>query len=181
MRSTILNIDPSETVDFEVRRHPVGLIPIYGSGVFIIALLIGIALLARSSGLGADFPDFFKGAMFLMVVFAVSVLVAIGTYIAARIYRTNELIVTSENLVQILQTSLFSSAVSQLSLEKVQDVTAIKRGFFASVFNFGTIQVETAGETANFAFRLAKDPVVAAKQINEAHEKFIKKYGIDVI
>ena len=181
MKKTILDIDPSETVDFEVLRHPIGLIPIYATGVFMIASLLFIAMLANSGSFGDTFPEYFKGGLFLAFIFGLSILVAIGTYIAAKIYRTNELIVTSENLIQILQSSLFSTAVSQLSLEKVQDVTAIRSGFFASVFNFGTIQVETAGETANFSFRMAKDPVVAAKLINEAHEKFIKKYGIDVV
>lgn len=179
MRKKILDIDPSEVVELEVFRHPVGLVPIYAGGLLTIIVLVALPFVADR------FPELvpigFDSIWLTVVLFCLAILVAIFTEITARIYRSNELVVTNENLIQIIRTSLFHNTVSHLSLEKVQDVSVKQHGILSHIFNFGTIEVETAGEQANFSFKLAKDPQVNAKQINEAHERFLKRYGIDVI
>lgn len=184
VRNKILQVDPSETVEVEVFRHPVGLIPIIFTGgliFFIFAILSALFINGNitdgTESFGIAVPAV-AGAIFCLIL---SILTLVLTGIAAHIYRSNELVITNENLIQVIQTSLFSRKVSQLSLEKVQDVTVTQRGIAQSVLNYGTIFVETAGETANFGFSYAPDPNIAAKEINEAHERFIKKFGIDVV
>lgn len=183
MKERILELDPSEVVEFEIKRHPIGLVPIYATGVILTVLLLSLPIIVRFSGQASTINSIFGGTTSLIgiVALVVALLSAGATLVAAYVYKQNELVITSENLIQVLQFSLFNTKVSQLSLEKVQDVTASQNGIFARMFNYGTLYIETAGETANFGFPLAKDPMVSAKQINEAHERFIKKYGIDVV
>lgn len=181
MKQALLNIDPSEEVEFEVLRHNIGLVPIIATGVTVVGLLLSAPLFYRGDLFRDTFGSAVDSGWLVAILYAVAALVLIMTFVSVYIYRNNELVITNENLIQLQQTSLFNTAVSQLSLEKVQDVTAVQSGFFATMFNFGSIQVETAGEKANFSFNYARNPVIAAKQINEAHERFIKKYGIDVI
>jgi len=179
MKQKILDIDPSEEVELVVKRHSIGLIPIFGFGLLITVLFVGFSIFASTNDtiIPAQLPNVLI-SIFMVVLAGLTL---VGTLISARIYKTNELIVTNENLIQIIQTSLFSRKISQLSLEKVQDVTVTQQGMSQTMFNYGTIFIETAGETANFGFPYAKDPITAAKHVNEAHERFIKKFGIDVV
>jgi len=178
MRQAILDIDPSEVVELEIRRHPIGLVGIYSTGLLLIIAFLGLAVFLGATDLfGNNLPLGFA----YVFIGALSFLIMLATYISARVYGLNELIITNENLIQVIQTSLFNRKISQLSLEKVQDVSSTQSGVIQSVFNYGTIFIETAGEAANFGFRYARDPNISAKHINEAHERFIKKFGIDVV
>ena len=70
-------------------------------------------------------------------------------------------------------TYLFTRQVSQLNLAKVQDVSADQIGVFAHMFNYGTLEVETAGEAANFKFLYTPDAGRVSKLIIEAHQNYV--------
>ena len=91
-------------------------------------------------------------------------------------YRSNQLVVTNENIIQVLQFSLFNRQVSQLNLAKIQDVSVDQAGLIQLYFNFGTISIETAGEAYNFNFPFAEDPNKIAKIIIEAHEDYVRRH-----
>ena len=103
-------------------------------------------------------------------------LVSLFTYIASRVYQSNQLVVTNENIIQVLQFSLFNRQVSQLNLAKIQDVSVDQVGLVQLYFGYGTIEIETAGEAANFKFPYAEDPNRIAKMIIEAHEDYIRRH-----
>lgn len=54
-------------------------------------------------------------------------------------------IITSERIVDIDQKGLFTRKVSEIELEKVQNITHTVAGLFATMFNFGTVVVQSAG------------------------------------
>ena len=166
----ILAIDPDEEIIFEITRHPIGWMFILWTGILINALILfGIIFVALN---GELLEEFQRPAIFLLL--GMMLLAALITYIGVMIYRNNRLTVTSQNLVQQLQHSLVNRKISQLSLAKIQDVSVEQRGILATVFNYGKIDIETAGEEANFAFEFAVNPYENAKFIIEAHEQFIK-------
>lgn len=181
MKQRILDIDPSETVELEITRHPAGLIPIYATGSVVALLMLLAPWLLRHFSGAVDMDGIASTPILMIVGVVLAILSLAVTFIGAYVYRQNELVVTNENLIQVLQSNLFHKKISQLSLEKVQDVTATQKGVLQTMLNYGTIFIETAGETANFGFPYARDPHIAAKHINEAHERFLKKYGIDVV
>ena len=111
------------------------------------------------------------------VFIGVIALAVVGVMLAAKIYRSNELVITNESIIQVLQHSLFDRKVSQLNLARVQDVTFDQNGFLPTVLGFGTIKIETAGEAQNYNFPLTPDPTKVAKWINEAHEEYINLHG----
>jgi len=86
--------------------------------------------------------------LFALTVFLVSVLD----------FYYDLLIVTDQRLVDIDQQQLFYRKFSQLNLENVEDVNAVLQGFFQMTLNFGTIQVQTAGEQENFIIHNLKHP-----------------------
>lgn len=57
----------------------------------------------------------------------------------------NRFIITSERVVNIDQRGLFSRKVSEAELDKVQNITHSVNGVSATMFNFGTIIIQSAG------------------------------------
>lgn len=62
-------------------------------------------------------------------------------------------LLTNERIVRIEQQGTFNRVVSHLPLDRIQDVTVETRGIISTLFGYGTITVETAGEQENFVFR----------------------------
>ena len=167
----------NEEIIHEIHRHPAGLIPIFGVGAAVVVLMA--ILLVNLSSYSDTITKFIPIIAVFAVVGAVMLLAMLLTFVVVGIYNANELIVTTENLVQVLQKSLFNRLTSHLNLADVQDVTVDKRGIFAYIFNYGNLSIETAGEAANFIFKTAKDPELAARLIIEAHEQYMKLRGLE--
>lgn len=54
-------------------------------------------------------------------------------------------IITDQRIIDIDQRSAFSREVSETSLANIQDVTYKVEGILATTFNYGTVEVQTAG------------------------------------
>jgi uncharacterized membrane protein YdbT with pleckstrin-like domain len=115
-----------------------------------------------------------QSAILLAVALFVVGLVVLGLLVATVIYRQSHILITDKNITQVLQKGLFNRQMSQLSFANVEDVTSIKKGIFATMFNFGTLKIETAGEQEHFIFEYCPNPNEYAKQILEAREQFIE-------
>lgn len=84
-------------------------------------------------------------------------------------------IVTDRRIVNIEQKGLFSRAVSELELEKIQDITTDVRGIIPTFLNFGDLQVQTAAEQERFLFRSVPDPYNVKNLIMNLQKKFESK------
>ena len=67
-------------------------------------------------------------------------------------------IVTDQRIVNIEQNGLFAREVSELELEKIQDITTDVKGLIPTFLNFGDLQVQTAGKEEKFLFHNIPDP-----------------------
>ena len=81
------------------------------------------------------------------------------------LYYLNMQVVTNVRIVDITQKNLLNHEVSELRLERVQDVTAEIKGIFGTLLNFGHVYVQTAGEMERFEFDNVPDPEAVAKLI----------------
>jgi len=88
-------------------------------------------------------------------------------------------IVTKGHLINIRQDELFSRKVAEQSLLRVQDVSSKINGFFESIFHFGTVFVETAGEQPNFKMINIPNPTVVASTILKLHEELVENFNDD--
>jgi uncharacterized membrane protein YdbT with pleckstrin-like domain len=154
-------LDDKETIISQVSRHWIDLVPVVISSFVSLVVAIGIGYV---SGRYNDQLTFVPTGVLpiISLVFAllsISIL-TVGYYI----YRQNKLIITDMHLIQVVQRGLFSRSVSQLSMVRVQDVSAVRKGFFATMLDYGTIEVETAGEVDNFVFNVAPHPQQLADQ-----------------
>lgn len=94
-------------------------------------------------------------------------------------------VVTDERIVNIEQRGLFSRVISEQKLDRIQDVTAELQGILPTLFNYGTVYIQTAGEQVRFVFKQIPDPQGVAKKIikivdqnKHFHEVMAAKDGI---
>lgn len=168
----LLNLDPDERNIRSIRRHPISsvFIVIVGGFLFLLILLALFFGLKYSSDIGLDG----RQVIYTLSMTLLLALTGLFTWIAVFLDRDNQLIITNENIIQSLRFAVFSKQVSQLNLAKIQDVSVDQHGILPNMFNFGVIEIETAGETANFRFLHTPDPNVVAKLIIEAHEDYME-------
>jgi uncharacterized membrane protein YdbT with pleckstrin-like domain len=172
------HLTSEETLIFDVRRHPFGLFVIYVQ--FFIALGLSLVLIfallpSAIDALGVNRNDANAVAsLFGLIVVVFGFLFLI---LATRIYKGNQLIVSDKNVTQVLQVGLFDRKVSELSMGNIEDVTARQRGVFPTIFNYGLLTVETAGEQNNFIFPYCPNPNAYAKAILDARLQYMNRGG----
>jgi len=168
-------MQPGEQVICEITRHPIGLIANYiVSGFLLIFFAVAAVLAPRfaSDELRHNVSIWAGGSFVIVAAF-----IMLALYIMTKVYKGNCWIVTSDSLTQVTQVSLFSRQSSQLSLHNLEDVTVQQNGIIQSMFNYGTLRAETAGERSKFVFRYCPDPNARARDILMTRETFMAAGG----
>lgn len=165
-----------EEIILLIRRHYIALLPI----IAISALVYIIGLLALFI-LPVAVPALVSGFAYHIYVLLVSVLFLFNTIFLFNNWVLQYLhvaVLTSEHFVEINQTGLFSRKISEMALEKVQDVSASQKGLVHTMFNLGVVEVQTAGEAPNFVIQFVPDPNGVSQKIMETEEAYCKRNGI---
>ncbi|HWT55418.1 MAG TPA: PH domain-containing protein [Candidatus Microsaccharimonas sp.] len=163
-------MSPGEQIICNIKRHPIGLIGVYAMcGILLLVLFTVVGILPHfvTNLTTTDKMYAFVGAIGL------AALILLFAWVAIIVYNGNRWIVTSDSITQIQQTGLFQKQTSQLSLENLEDVTFEQKSLIQSLFNFGTLKVETAGEHSKFQFPFCPSPQKCAVEIIQAHEKYM--------
>lgn len=169
-------IQPGERILCVVMQHPFGIIFI--DIITIICLLFSlVAIIMLLPDMVARSSDKIYFIMALLIVTIVSV-VGLILLVSTAVYRRTKLTITDRNIIQILQSGIFVQKISQISLANVEDVTSEQKGIFPGMFNFGVLQIETAGEQHNFSFPFCPNPHRVAKIILDAKQHFLEVTGM---
>lgn len=121
------------------------------------------------------FPSINKGFSDNLYVLVNSLLFLFGTtnfFSSVAFYYLNVGIITNENIVQINQARFFSRQISELELDKIQDVSSSQKGIMQNFLNFGNIEVQTAGKLPNFSFTNVGNASENARKIMEMAEQY---------
>lgn len=170
----IEQIDDGEVEIADIRRHPIGLSLLYVQFIVAATLSLGLLVFFLPEVVGNSAgTNLFIGVLTLIM----SVLGIIFLILATRIYKGNQLIVTDQHVTEVQQIGLFNRRVSELSMANIEDVTANTHGFLSTMFNFGTLTVETANEQHNFVFRNCPNPNAYAKAIQDCRSAYLEKHG----
>lgn len=65
-------------------------------------------------------------------------------------YYLNIWIVTNKRLIAVTQHGFFFRTVASFRLERMQDIIVSVNGILATLLDFGTLEIQTAGEEKNF-------------------------------
>ncbi|HEX9679557.1 MAG TPA: PH domain-containing protein [Candidatus Saccharimonadales bacterium] len=174
--------DPAEKLITEIHRHSIGVLLLLFNAVFLILLVL--ALLFYSLRYKETFTDSYDiaagfdiGVLAVTIAVLLIILIIAGSAIAIYVYTNNYIIITDQKLILVSAKNLFARRVSQLSIGDVQDITVDQLSLLSRIFNYGTINIETAGEQAHFTFTMAEGPHECGKCIVDAHEQNLKLYG----
>jgi uncharacterized membrane protein YdbT with pleckstrin-like domain len=160
---------PGETTVFFLRRHPI----IFLGELVYVALLaavpVGIGLM-----LVRLWPNLLAGPMTRPAI----ILLASAYYLVVWLffigyfvdYYLDAWVLTTERIINVEQNGLFSRTISELDLSRTQDVTSEVKGILPSVFGFGYVYVQTAGERERFVFEQVPHPHEVRKRILELVE-----------
>lgn len=88
------------------------------------------------------------------------------------IWRRNKIVITDQHIVDIDQMGLFNRIVSTLRLEEIQDISASVKGPMQTVFQYGSIVIQTAGERENFLFDYVPNPYELEHYVLEIRKKY---------
>lgn len=169
--NTLTVLQPGESEICTIRRHPIGLLGVYGLCALIIVVTAVLAF-GLAPGIFSDNSSrqvILSGMLVLVIVAATCIVFAL---IATKVYWGNTWTLTTDSLTQVNQKSLFHRESSQLSLENLEDVSSEQNGILPRIFNFGLLRVETAGERSKFMFPFCPNPNYYAAQILSAREAF---------
>jgi len=165
-------LESGENIITIVQRSVIGLIGIYMIAIVAAAAIFSLVIVLSPDTFNTDSPEI--SPMLSAIIVVGAVLLVLILFTATYIYRQSRLLITDRSLVQILQKSLFIRKISRLSMADVEDVSTEQRGILASIFGYGTLTVQTAGEMDNFIFTYCPLPQKYADQIIEARQKFIE-------
>ncbi|MFA5133392.1 MAG: PH domain-containing protein [Patescibacteria group bacterium] len=80
-------------------------------------------------------------------------------------------VITNDRLLNIEQNGTFARIISELDLYKIQDATSEVKGILASLFGYGSIHIQTAGETKRFELKQIPNPHELRKIIMDMAEE----------
>lgn len=168
-------MEPGERLVTVVRRHIIGLIFIYLQAVAGVVAIFALFLTVAPE----TFEDLSRqGNRYIIagIVFGLAVLIFF-LFVATYVYRLNRLLITDRSLVEISQKSLFIRKISRLNYENIEDINAEERGILATLFNYGTLTVTTAGPAENFIFKYCPRPNHYADVLIETRREYLKTHG----
>ena len=148
-----------EEVILTLRAHPI---------TFFTWILNTIIVLILLFILNFFLPFFQLSPVQIFFVDAFSIL-ALAAYVWLNIlyYIFNVGIMTNVEILDVDFSGLLYKEVTASLNEKVEQITNKTSGYFASLFNFGDIFVETAGEDVNIEFLKVPRPADAVKLMNQ--------------
>ncbi len=73
-------------------------------------------------------------------------------------YTLDNWIVTTKRIIDSLQSGFFNRRVAELHLEKIQDVSYKIEGLLPTFFNYGIVEIQTAGKDNKFLFEQVPNP-----------------------
>lgn len=168
LRQAFVGQNPTEPVFILVRSHPLGFLPylVIVGGMGLVGLVLLITTLALQSQLSALPYNVMLTASGLFLLFSIvfSLVVWIDFYFDIQI-------VTDRRIIDVNQNRLFDRHVAELNLEDIEDVSVQVSGALPTLFNYGDVVIQTAGERANFHFRHIPHPREVGTIISDLAEQ----------
>ncbi len=159
-----------ETTQRVVFKHIISIMP-FMFAIFILSVvgIIGVYYLGLNEAeINKTVPvAYINLAGFILMIILVFLFVGV-----LWIWRRNKIVITDEHIVDIDQVGLFNRIVSTLRLEEIQDISASVKGPIQTIFQYGSIVIQTAGERENFLFDYVPNPYELEHYVLEIRKKY---------
>lgn len=152
--------DKDEHIVLVLRQH---LITQVKPALILFFIIFGIpALLSASNFLGVLPAEFAQAFDVFWTVLSFGLITQ-----GFLMWFFNVYIVTDERVIDVDFHSMIHRNVSYAKIENIEDVTAKSVGPLSTVFDYGTILIQTAGEKTQFEFDHVPQPAKITKLLNE--------------
>lgn len=85
---------------------------------------------------------------------------------------------TEDEIIDITQQGFFNRVITQISIIRIQDVSASVKGFLPTMFGYGDVIAESAGDnTRNYIVEKVPRPMDLADKIVEIHDRQLRRQG----
>lgn len=154
----------NEIIILFLRRHAITNVPwIIIAGLLLILPLIFLPLLAENSS-----PFFqFSPMLLITILFIWYLFVASYVLVQFLLWYFTVSVVTNHRIIDIDFQNILYKEFSATTIEKVEDVTDRRGGFFGVLFNYGDVFIQTAAASEVFEFLSVPHPDEVVRIINE--------------
>lgn len=160
--------EPAEIVELFLRQHPIVNVPwIAVSVIMLIAptIVFPFAAAFLRSAITIPLPYIIVGTAFwYLATFGI----AFSNFLH---WFFNIYIVTNERIVDIDFKYLLYKHFSMAELNKIQDLSYEEKGLLSTIFDYGNVLVETAGELPNVEFEFVPHPEKVVEEIRSLIEQ----------
>lgn len=142
-----LDLQPRETVVLFCRRHVVFLVMQLAKLVLaaLVPAIATVVLMATLGGFGGT-----GGLIVLAIVAAWCLYWAVRIYFAWYRYDHDIWVVTNQRLIDSRKNNWFHHQMASADLVDVEDISVHRSGLLQTLFDFGDVRCQTAGEVPNF-------------------------------
>lgn len=122
--------------------------------VYVPQILIALLVLVLPWVLGAIFSDIFKSTIIFLALLITSLLIG-GSILVSTLLKWyyNVDMITDQRVVDLDFPNIMAHTMSEARLENIEDITQKQLGLLGSVFDVGTVYVQTAGTSQNIEFQ----------------------------
>lgn len=145
------------------RRHKVFAFKILFYGLIMILISVLFSWLFFISSFS---DNQILSALFILFISIFTLFAVNFTFTNFIDYYLDVWIVTNKRVISIEQKGLFSRQVSEKDLGRMQDITAEVEGFWATIFGYGDVHIQTAGEEQRFIFEQIPNAEEVSRQIS---------------
>jgi len=168
---------PNEKVLVVIRKHAIVYVKIIIIFLVVIVLFLSIFLSIWFSYYSAS-----DNSNATVIVSLFSCLYLLFGLLFSMIAWINEqfdlFVVTNQRLLDITQISFLDRTVSSTPLEQIQDATSHVQGLFATIMNFGNLEIQTAaGDASVFRIDHIHDPGSKSRRILDLVNERKKQIG----
>lgn len=153
-----------ETILLFLRRHPATNVPwIAAGGLFFLLPLVGIPLFPQLGRFFSAVSPGFQIALILMwYLFTGSYL-----FVNFLLWYFSVSLVTNRRIIDIDFQNILYKEFSATTIDKIEDVTDRRGGFFGALFDYGDVFIQTAATKEAFEFLSVPHPDAVVRIVNE--------------
>lgn len=170
----MIKLEEGEKMVLEGRKHWFVAFS-YISGFFVSVIIPFVLLfilrtwIFEKGGFVLESDKIFHAIFFFCFIWALFMWILL--FINLTNYYLDVWYVTSNKLVDVEQKGLFHRDEAIVRLENIQDVATVSRGIIQTLLGFGSIRVQTAGQTREFVMRDIANPKKVKEVITTEQEK----------
>lgn len=143
----LISLKPGERVVAVIREDAVP----YAGWILLVFLWVALPFFLL-------FPLFRGGALgvaIFLLLLSSGVLIGLRKWYA---WQRTVFVITDRRIIDIAQRGFFERVVSEVTLEDIEDVAFRIKGAVATVFRYGLLTVQTAGNAADLEFKRVRRP-----------------------